>query len=275
MATSYIYDGAGRLSHVSAGSRTWGYDYDAAGWLLNVTDPAAPVDSFLDDSADRPIRQVFPDGHEVQFAYDSSGNLTSVTPPSRPPHWFTYTAIDPTQSYDPPDLGAGEESTTYGYNLDRQLTSITRPDGQVLNFVYDTTTGRLDRLTIPGGDVAGSVSVSYDDDFRVAKTYINGADSVAYAYDADGLLVAAGSLSVRRDPANGLVTADTLGRVSTAPRYNGFGEWSAYVARLDSTDLFSTSYTRDELGRITQLVETIQGQTKTYDCAYDAAGDPG
>ena len=37
-------------------------------------------------------------------------------------------------------------------------------------------------------------------------------------------------------------------------------------------DRYNTRYTRDKLGRITQLTETINGDTTTYDYSYDLAG---
>ncbi|MGH7517997.1 MAG: hypothetical protein ACREOC_11080 [Gemmatimonadales bacterium] len=65
----------------------------------------------------------------MQLAYDSSGNLTSVTPPGRPAHGFNHTAIDLDSVYAPPSLGAGTWATEYDYTLDRQLTGLTAPGG--------------------------------------------------------------------------------------------------------------------------------------------------
>jgi RHS repeat-associated protein len=43
-------------------------------------------------------------------------------------------------------------------------------------------------------------------------------------------------------------------------------------AEVSGTPIYTTTYTRDKLGRITTKVEMIQGVTKTYDYAYDPAG---
>ncbi|MBF0634541.1 MAG: hypothetical protein HQK85_07790 [Nitrospinae bacterium] len=48
--------------------------------------------------------------------------------------------------------GSGTTSTTYAYNLDKQLTRITRPDGQTIDYGYDTA-GRLSAITLPGASV--------------------------------------------------------------------------------------------------------------------------
>jgi hypothetical protein len=64
----------------------------------------------------------------VTFAYQPAGNLASVSPPGRPPHGFAHTEVDLPREYDPPDVGAGPWATTLTWNLDRQLTRVTRPD---------------------------------------------------------------------------------------------------------------------------------------------------
>jgi len=33
--------------------------------------------------------------------------------------------------------------------LDRQLTKITRPDGQLIQYIYDPQIGRLDHISLP------------------------------------------------------------------------------------------------------------------------------
>ncbi len=43
-------------------------------------------------------------------------------------------------------------------------------------------------------------------------------------------------------------------------------------ASVSGSPIYTTTYTRDKLGRITTKVEMIQGVTKTYDYGYDTAG---
>jgi hypothetical protein len=40
--------------------------------------------------------------------------------------------------------GVAEDRTLYAYNLDHQLELVTRPDGQLVDYVYGTSIGRLD-----------------------------------------------------------------------------------------------------------------------------------
>jgi len=258
------------------------------------------------DLMGRVTNQTLPDGRVIAYSYDNLGNLLSITPPGRSPHVFNYTAVSLEAGYTPPSLGAGSTATSYQYNLAKQLTSVTRPDGQLLSLTYDTgarlaaqtlprgsvsygyhaTTGHLSTITAPdlgtlsytydgslplsetsAGAINGAVSVAYDNNFRVVSRTV-GATPIAYTYDADGLLTGSGAMTLSRDVQNGLLTGTTLGGITTANTYNEFGELTSF----GSSAPFNTSYTRDKLGRITQKVETIQGITTTTDYVYDVAG---
>ncbi len=312
---AYAYDARGRLETITQGSdgdaRTVTFGYDAAGYLASITDALGRNAGFAYDPAGRITRQTFPDGREVQFGYDAKGNLTSLVPPGRPAHAFTYTPVDLTAEYLPPDVGAGTNSTQYSYNRDKQLIQVQRPDGKTVSLGYDAagrlstltvpegaftygyhdTTGNLNRITAPDGGalafaydgslltgstwtgvVAGSVGFGYDNDFRVTSVTVNGANPIAYQYDPDSLLTKAGDLTLSRNAQNGLLTGSTLGSVSDTFSYDGFGEVTDYTAKYSSTTRLSTQFTYDKLGRIIQKVETVQGEIDTYDYRYDTAG---
>lgn len=302
---SSVTQGAG------ADTRPLTFSYNSSGYLQTVTDPLNRTLGYEYDAAGRITRQTLPDGRQIFYGYDANGNLTSLTPPGRPAHVFTYTPVDLQEQYTPPNVGAGANSTVYAYNADKQLTQITRPDNETLGFTYDSA-GRLSTLTLPGGQisygynattgklssitapdggtlaytyngalltqtawtgtVAGSVSRTYDNDFRVTALSVNGANPIAFQYDADSLLTKAGDLTLSRNAQNGLLTGTALGSVSDTLTYNGFGEVTGYSANYTNSTLFSTQYTYDKLGRITRKVEIISGVTNTFDYGYDQAG---
>ncbi len=291
-------------------ARTTTLAYDSQSYLHSITDPLGHITSFTYDAVGRPLTQTLPDGRVIQTTYDANGNVASLTPPSRPAHTFDYTPVDLEDTYSPPDLGIGNVATTYSYNADRQLTQVMRPDGQTvdlnydaggrlsalvtptgtLQYAYSATTGNLASITAPSstlahsydgsllpgttwsGPVAGSVTRTFDTDFRVASQSVNGANTVAFTYDADSLLTGAGSLTLTRNASNGLLTGTTLGVVTDARTYSTFGGLSTYTATVSGSPVFSTTYTRDKLGRITQKVETIGVVTTTFDYDYDLAG---
>src|SRR5215210_8021501 len=226
-------------------------------------------------------------------------------------HTFDYTPADLQETYRPPDIGIGGVDTAYTYDRDRKLTSVERPDGKTvtlgydgagrlstldfsrgrITYTYDPATGKLKTLGSPGGvtltytydgslltrttwsgPVTGTVERTYDNNFRVVTEKVNGDAPITYQYDADGLLVKAGDLTITRDPQTGLVTGTTLGVVTTANAYNTFGELIHQEAKSLGQTIFLADYTRDLLGRITRKVEVIGGVTDTWDYTYDPTG---
>lgn len=215
-------------------ARTVTLGYDAGNELVSITDPLTRTTTFERDLDGRITRQVLPDLREVLAGYDLSGNVTSITPPGRPAHGFAYSLRDQQKTYMPPSVTPGGP-TSYAYSADRELTTVTRPDaatitlaygttsGQLtsvtrtagsLSFSYDVTTGRLLGLDeshgqnldftwdgfLPlsetwSGTIAGSVSRTFASDLRLATEQVNGANSVSFTFDADGLLTAAGAMS--------------------------------------------------------------------------------
>jgi RHS repeat-associated protein len=167
----FSYDSHGRISSFTQGagasSRTLSLHFDSSptddGLLDSITDPESSTFSFRQyDAAGRLLLAESQDAKQVSFNYDQRGNLTSITPPERPAHTFTYTPLNLVQEYIPPDVGAGSNKTIYEYNLDRQLEKVTRPDGRTVNLVYDPVTGQKKKIAILDGMTeAGAVTFSY------------------------------------------------------------------------------------------------------------------
>ena len=307
--TNLTYDGKGRLNTITEGARKTTFSYGTDGFLASITDPLKLKTGFSYDADGRLSTTTLPDGRAVNYAYDANGNLTSVTPPGKSAHDFTYSAVNLPASYTPPTvLGTG--STTYAYDLDHKLTTVNRPDGQTVNFnydaagrlssvrtptgttslVYDAITGNLDsaakgsehlKYSYNGplatkstwtGTVAGSVSRSYDNNFWTTSQGVRGGTSVPLKYDNDGLLTKAGSLTLKRNSTNGLITSTTLGQATDTRSYNGFGELTGYTASSSGTALYKVKYTRDLDSRVTAKTETIGATTNTYSYSYDLAG---
>ena len=99
-----------------------------------------------------PLAQTLPDGREITFTYDANGNVTSITPPGRSAHGFTYTGVDLTQNYLTPSVSNGGSNTTsYAYNADRQVNGVTRPDGQQIMLADRWAAGPRSSQTLPTG----------------------------------------------------------------------------------------------------------------------------
>src|SRR5439155_26452299 len=125
------YDSLGRLHTVQQGARTSTLEYDERRYLASITDPLNRTVTFSRDDLGRVIAENLPGGRTVGFSYDPDGNLTSITPPSRPSHALLPNRVDLLDTYTPPAV-SGTGATHYAYNKDRQLTLVTRPDASTI-----------------------------------------------------------------------------------------------------------------------------------------------
>jgi RHS repeat-associated protein len=307
-----FYDAQGRLQTTQQGTRVTSRAYDASGWLASITDALMqPPHSVVPDLVGRTLVETRPDGEEIVYGYDANGNRTSLTPPGQPIHVLDFTPVDLLGSYTPPSLPTGPTTTSWSYNLDRQVDLITRPGGGVIDHGYDSA-GRLETTAFPGalitrtyhpvtgklqtisgptgvtlayaydgslltdvtwsGAITGSLHRDYDNDFRVIGESVSGSAAATFAYDDDSLLTHAGGLTLSRDPQNGRITGTMLGGVSDALSYSPYGELSGYSATFVGSALLSMAYGRDDLGRIVTKTETLDGVTTTYGYSYDLAG---
>ncbi len=185
----YTYDNRGRLTQVTEGegdeARTTTLSYDDKGYLDKLTDAVGRYAQFHYDAVGRVTTQILPDGRQINYSYDANGNVTTITPPSRPVHGFEYTKVDLQKQYTPPTLNSLEQpQTQYAYNLDKQLIKIQRPDGQVIDFVYDEEKKRLNRINLPGEQ---SISYAYNDNTGKLKT-LTAPDGSTLSYTYDGSL---------------------------------------------------------------------------------------
>lgn len=211
---------------------------------MRPTQATARISPYVYDADDR-LAQIFrPDGSLVHLSYDSAGRLGTLTTPTG-------------------SIALGYFSTT------GHLQSASGPQGANLTFLRD---GALLTNATWSGVVAGSVSHSYDLSRRVSSESVNGANPVSFAYDDDGLVTSAGALTLVYDPNLPRLTSTSLGQVTDERSYDGYGQLASYTARFAGADLLVQTFTRDELGRIQQLVETVEGVTTNTEYGYDEIG---
>jgi YD repeat-containing protein len=304
------YDSRGRLTTTTQGTRQATISYDPQNRATAFTDPLQKTVTFVYDGADRVISQTLADHRTIGFEYDAHGNITRVVPPGRPAHNFLHTPANVPERYIPPSI-AGTGDTSYTYNRDRQLTRIDRPDGDAITAGYDAagrlntvtfdagaitftyqTTGQIQDISAPGeqlsftldgplpltstwnGTVAGVVAHTYTTDLTVASERVNGI-TVNFGYDNDGLLTQAGELTLTRHPNHGSLTGTTLGAVTDHYDWTGYGEPGRYQTRhsaFGSYPVFDAQYTRDDVGWITQIIETVDTIQRVWTYSYDDAG---
>jgi RHS repeat-associated protein len=203
----------------SGQTRTITYTWGANARLLSVNGPRAPDGQGRDDV--------------VAFAYDSSGNVTSITNALN--HITTFT----------------------GYDANGRPASMTDPNGVITQFTYDgrgrTTTIRVKHPTTATLDAI--TTLTYDNEGRVKTLTAPASAAMTMTYDLAGQLKAVvASNGERIDFAH-----DAMGNVT-----------SQVVKRTNGTTARSITQTFDAIGRM--LTQTL-GPSRTWTSAYDKMGN--
>ncbi|WP_242344342.1 RHS repeat-associated core domain-containing protein [Anaeromyxobacter terrae] len=269
------YDLAGRTRQADLpGNRSVLYGYDANGNMTSIEPPGRTAHVFGFDSVNRldtynppavPSLDLTPTVYE--YGFDDALTATLLPDGSS----IAITHERGVTGYSTGRIGSlttWRGTTSLSYDLAGRLAVLTAPGGEALSKGYD---GALLTSEISTGSVSGSVTFGYDTDLRLATVAVDGAP-VSNSYDDDGLLTSAGQLSIVRHPATGLATSTSLGVISTAQSYNGYGELESFSAAAGASTLYSYVLVSDTLGRISSKTENIGGVTTAYDYGYDTAG---
>lgn len=142
---SISYDIRGRVVQTNQGtSNTVQYTYNNKGKIASIKNALNQVTSYLYNVAGDLVRITNPDGREVRYQYNSVGQITKIIPPNGLQHIFTFNGMELPATYRPPTIAeTTTPQTRYTYDLDKQLTSIIRPDGKKVRFVYEEELGQL------------------------------------------------------------------------------------------------------------------------------------
>lgn len=186
-----------------------------------------------------------PDGTTRSFAYDAIRRTTSIT------DTLGHTSL----SYDP---------------LLGTLQEIRNPNGTILRTDSDRV-GHRQRLSW-AGIITGSVTMTSTLHERRVQQQVNDTSSISFQADAAGRLIQAGALALSNDPGTGRLQGSVLGQVADSWAYTGFGEPIDYQATISATSAFSTTATRDGLGRVLAQTASVLGVTTPLSYTYDLTG---
>lgn len=288
--TTFTRDTLGRTLTETRAAATTSFSWDPLSNLATVTPPGKPIHemtytpvSLLESyepppaglpvsatgytyDLDRMLRtETRPNAVTITRTPDSAGRLDTVAFPGGLIDYDYFPSSAPS--------GAGK------------VSNIAGPYGVDLSFAYD---GSLTTSTSWSGDVSGSVSWQYNNDFQKILETVSGAAGTAstvFGYDLDQLLTCASpttcsppgadALTLTRSPQHGMVTNISLGQTSEVWTYNAYGELARQTASFNGSPLVDITYDapgfeRDQLGRIVRKMETILGVTKVYEYRYDA-----
>jgi YD repeat-containing protein len=199
---------------------------------------------------------IFPTGGVVEYDYDVMGNLASVKDENNTTPNTFYEYDDGSRlSIVRQKLGAGWVTTTYGYDHDGNLVSVTDPNGNVTTYAYDDF-GQMLSQTSP---VTGTTSYTYDLAGNLLSTTDARGVTTGRTYDALGRVTSststAGSQSEIVTWAYDSATFG-IGRVSTMTDPTG-----------------STIYDYTRLGQLASEEKTIGTETFFTRYGYDGDGN--
>ncbi len=143
---SYVYDGRGRMTGRTRGSRTSTIAFDDQGNIESLTTSDQKIYRYTYDAMGRPKTQVFPDNTLIRYNYDPNGNMELLTNPNTVSYGFDSNKVNLRKTMALPASG----SYRYSYDRDRNLKAIVFPSNKQISNTY--TSGRLSRVTTPEGE---------------------------------------------------------------------------------------------------------------------------
>ena len=204
------------LASESLAGETSQYTYDGAGHRLTHERPNGPASTWT-------------------YAYDSAGNLASVTDPDEHATAFGYDANNNRTRV----TDANDHVTTFAYDERNRLSGKTYPGGDSWNWRYDGDNNRI-RSEAPNGRVA---ETEFDALNRATRTTYLGApageiQSTAFAYDGNG--------NVR--------TITETSSAGTRIETRDYDDFDRLVHAVDG-DNRSLHYAYDDVGNRTRLTD--------------------
>ena len=140
MAVSYVRDALGRIIEktetIESTAHTYGYDYDLAGRLSEVTVDSVVTATYTYDNNGNRLSEVTSNGTRTG-SYDNQDRLLSYGPYS-----FTYTAAGELLTKTNTLTSA---TTTYSYDAFGNLRSVTLPTGELITYKVDGRDRRIEK----------------------------------------------------------------------------------------------------------------------------------
>ncbi len=203
----------------------------------------------------------------TRYVYDGDQRLSQVIRPSGATISYAYDSIRGT----PRSVTTAEGTTTLTTDgLGRVIGTSFGGVSTASDFdgAYETSS------SISWGGGSAGVTKQYDalGQLTAQTVTAGGSSGVGYSHDSDRNVVNIGQLALTRDATTGFVVSDRLGDITTSYTYNSFGELTAQRAVINGKTVFRQALSRDPLGRIAGLSETVGGVQTARSFGYDRTG---
>lgn len=272
--TSFTYDANDRLLKTTFPDTNFiNYTWDANGNLTSVKPPTRTAHGFgftLSDKVGSYDPPALTGIVSTAYQYDLDRRLKKITRPNSDQINLSYTDYKLSLVSTP----LGNYTYTYDTGLNDLLRAVVSPDS------VTTTITRSDefitRETMSGAGL-GRIAYSYDANLRPSTINIQDSggtvlSAMTYTYNNDSEVTAAQDLTLTRHATRSYVTGLTLGSVTETIGYNTFGELTSQAANFGATSLYTSTLTRDNLGRVKTNAEKIGGVTTNYGYTYNKVG---
>jgi RHS repeat-associated protein len=275
----YAYDTGGRRTQMNANGYITNYTYDTIGRFTRLTDGSgALIVSYTYDNQNRPTRADHGNGTYTTYAYNLSGQLTSLI------NYAPGGAVNSKYVYTYDVLGrvatmtTTDGTTTYQYDATGQVISVALPGGRTITYSYDAAGNRTSATDSGATTVyqtnqqneytsAGAATFTYDADGNLASR-TDSTGVTHYSYDAENRVTQvsgpAGTWVYQYDPLGNRV-AITQNGVRTEMLYDPGNQGTA-VAQYASDGSVIAQYA-EGIGIVSQ---TSGGQSHYYD--FDGNG---
>lgn len=206
VTTGYEYDAVGNLLSVSdPNGAVTTYDYSPTGQLTGETTPLGASWAYEYSAAGALTTETAPDGVETVYAHDANGDVTSIDYGGQEKVELAYD-----KNQNPITMVDGTGTTGWSYDALGQQTEQVSPGGERLSVSY-TALGQRASVTLPDGSVVG---YTYDEAGNpVEQTSPQG--DLAYSYDAAHQLTQIDRTGQDGDGLSTFFERDVLGRVTT------------------------------------------------------------
>ncbi len=295
-----------------ADGQTWNYTYDTVGQIKTVTDPNSGVTTYnydssgrlstivnansdtvltnTYDSADRIQTQTDSQGYTLTYAYDNLDRITQITYPDGTTDQYNYnfqsgpyagTASLELRQYTD-RLG---RVTTYNYDADRRLTSVTEPitgsSTRTTSYDYYEDGTLKDIIDANGNDTHWDIDIESRPIDKIYAYGTSAAKEETYAYEnttsrLHSITDALGQVKTFTYAEDDRITGITY-TSSVNPTPNVTFTWDTYYPRLTKMvdGLGTTNYSYTAVGTDGALkLSSIQGPftNNTIGLTYDALG---
>jgi len=243
-----------------ANNKTYVYDYNALGNVINRTDPTGNYTTYGWNNIDNStlyisllVNTTDELGRTTTYEYDYKGNLNKTTDATGNSSYIYYDynegpfAIPPPPGYPARIVDYRGYETIYKYSSHGDLINVTNALNQTTKYDYDIV-GRLLNETVIVGGINHTAKYSYDANNRVTNITDALNHSTLFYYNARGDLIKI------KDP-NGYETTYTINITLKK------------VATVTDPLNHTTTYTYDKLGNLVKVVDA-RGYNTSYQHDY-------